>query len=273
MALVMPGLVSLSQAQAPQTSVATRPAFDSVSIKVNKSGDGPGVLGTKPGGRFVGTNAPLGMLIDLAYHLGPQQRIGGPDWIDSERFDIEAKIGSNSSGADLRSMEQAMLADRFGLIVHHETRPIAVYALVVSKVGALAPADSAKCAVRPAGAPPPGGLPNCGSMFSSPATSNIAVHYTGRSVPMGYLLRMLGGFLDRMVVNKTDLSGRYDFDLEFMPPRTLAAQTAPDAPVRTSPAPQSIFTALQEQLGLNLEPQTAPADVLVIDHAGQPSEN
>src|SRR5262249_36929078 len=158
-------------------------------------------------------------------HLGPQQRIGGPDWIDSERFDIEAKIGSNSSGADLRSMEQAMLADRFGLIVHHETRPIPVYALVVSKAGVLAPADSAKSTVRPAGAPPPGGLPNCGSLFSSPTTGNIGVHYTGRSVPMGYLLRMLGGFLDRIVVNKTDLTGRYDFDLEFMPPRTLAAQT------------------------------------------------
>ena len=166
-----------------------------------------------------------------------------------------------------------MLADRFGLVVHQETRPIPVYVLVVSKVGALAPADSAKCTVRPAEAPPPGGLPNCGSMFSSPTTSNIGVHYTGRSVPMGYLVRMLGGFMDRIVVNKTGLSGAFDWDLEFMPPRTLAAQAGPDAPALSSSAPPSIFTALQEQLGLKLESQTEPMNVLVIDHAEQPSEN
>ncbi len=263
----------LQTPQAPQTNDVRRTAFDAVSVKINKSGDGPGVMGTKPGGRFVGTNVPLGMLMDLAYHLGPQQRVGGPDWIDSERFDIEAKSGGSFSGADLRSMEQTMLADRFGLIVHHETRQIPVYALVVSKAGTLAPADGAKCTAGPAGAAPPGSLPNCGSMFGSPTTSGIGVHYTGRSVPMGYLLRMLGGFLDRIVVNKTGLSGTYDFDVEFLPPQMLAAQTGADATARSSSAPPSIFTALQEQLGLKLESQTAPEDVLVIDHAEEPAEN
>lgn len=90
---------------------------------------------------------------------------------------------------------------------------------------------------------------------------------------MGYLLRMLGGFLDRIVVNKTGLSGTYDLDLEFVPPRMLAAQTGPDATVLSSSTPPSIFTAIREQLGLKLESETGPVDVLVIDHAKEPSEN
>jgi uncharacterized protein (TIGR03435 family) len=264
--------VRLASAQAP-AGAAQRPTFDAVSIKANKSGDGRSSIGVPSGGRFVGTNAPLALLIDGAYQLGPHQRIGGPDWIDSEGFDIEAKAEGNISAAEMRLMEQTMLADRFGLIAHRETRQLPVYALVVSKAGTLAPADGAKCTAQRAGTPPPSSLPSCGSLMRSPAAGNIGVRYTGRSIPIGYLVRLLGGIADRVVLNQTGLSGTYDLDLEFVPAHMVATQTGPDAGAAGSSAPPSIFTALQEQLGLELMPQTGPVTVLVIDRAEEPSEN
>ena len=160
MALLMPGFVSRLQAQAPQTPQTKdvrRPAFAAVSVKINKSGDGPGVMGTKPGGRFVGTNVPLGMLLDLLITWDPSSESADRPGLIRSASILRRNPGGDFSAADLRSMEQAMLADRFGLIVHHETRQIPVYALVVLKAGALAPADGTRNASPGQPGTPPAG--------------------------------------------------------------------------------------------------------------------
>src|SRR5262245_32739575 len=112
-------LVPRLRAQAAP-SPADRPAFDAVSIKPNKSGDGRALQQFQPGGRYVAANVTLGTLIDGAYQLRRHQRIGGPDWIDSERFDIEAKADTSPTRDQWRLMQQSLLADRFKLTVHHE---------------------------------------------------------------------------------------------------------------------------------------------------------
>jgi uncharacterized protein (TIGR03435 family) len=233
----------------------------------------------EPGGRFLATGATVDTLLRFAYKLKPHQVAGAPAWITSEHFDIEAKALGNPSIEEMRPIVQAMLADRFKLAVHHETRQLPEYVLVLAKEGKLGPklvphlAGSSCVEISPGrpAQPRPGATPQipCGGFFMSGG------HMAATKTTAGDLAEMLGNFVDRLVVDRTGLTGTYDVDFDFTPVGASLLQgpggTGPAVPDASAPA--LIFTAVQEQLGLKLRPETAPADVLVIDRVEQPSPN
>jgi uncharacterized protein (TIGR03435 family) len=272
-----------------------QPTFEAASVKANKSGPGPIMIGFQPGGRFRATNVTLKMLIGAAYGT-PQplpdfQLVGGPRWMDSDRFDVIAKAagdpppGPNGPPPQMFLMIQSMLAERFHLKVHNETREMPIYALVLArsdgKLGPRITASTTDCAARMAelrarGGPPalpaPGERPPCGArMFPG----NISAGAMTMTQIVNGLARMPG--LNRTVVDRTGLTGSYDFDLTFTPDQMPQGRgdPPPGAPALPAIDPNgpSLFTAVQEQLGLKLEPTRAPVNVLVIDNVEQPTDD
>jgi uncharacterized protein (TIGR03435 family) len=274
-------------AQTPTQAVAgNRPEFDAASIKPSRAGSQGTYQRRQPGGLYTATNVNVRVLVASAYLDGfpPMTRLvlGGPGWIDSEHFDIEAKAEGDPSGDRENLMLQSLLADRFKLVVHHETRQLPVYALVLAKAGKTGPlltphSDDAKCADTASGKPlsPPGpgeAMPAyCGGFFMTAKPGDL--RETGNKVTATMLAAQLVPSLDRTVVDRTGLSGDFDFTLEFAPDTGPGSQFRTNADASDPSAQQSIFTALQEQLGLKLESTTGPVDVLVIDHVEEPSAN
>jgi bla regulator protein blaR1 len=246
----------LLHAQAP----ATNQQFEVASIKPNNSGENNFSIRIKPGGRMVASNASLWMLITATYQVQDYQLSGGPAWLKSARFDIDAKgpfkpdIPVNDQ---ISQMGQALLADRFQLKLHREAKEMPVYALLAAKNGPkLDPARGGNCFDPTAGIPPP--APDarpCGGFNMNND------RLLGAAIPMERMARALSRFVGRPVVDKTGLGGTFDITLHWTPD---------DAPSSSDP---SIFTALQEQLGLRLESQKGPVEVLVIDSAQLPSAN
>jgi uncharacterized protein (TIGR03435 family) len=281
------GLVSAPQiwAQSTQTANVQLPSFEVASIKPNNSGGQAQGLRVQPGGRVTAFDMPLRFLIAPAYRLTPAQiRLisGAPAWIDTERFDLDARGQGNFSEDQLVLMLQALLADRFKLVAHLETRQLPVYALVPAKAGKIGPqitphTDDAKCVQDPSGGGEPVG-PNsviprapCGGIRFLNVGGRMGV---GASTTMEIFAANLSAAVDRPVVDRTGLNGQFDLTLEYTPElRQPASESGADATVSDSSAAPSIFTALREQLGLKLESQTGPVDVLVIDHVERPSEN
>jgi uncharacterized protein (TIGR03435 family) len=289
-----PNLPGLRAAQTPAPNAAA-PAFDVASIKQNKTGDGRSFLGNPPGGRFSATNMPLRALIAFAYGT-PQplpnfRIIGGPSWIDSDRFDINAKAstefqpGTNGPSPQLFLMLKALLAERFKLVAHNESRELPVYDLVMARSDArlgpqLHKSDvdcAALFATRRGGGPPPpppqpGERMQCG-MFASPAS------VVGGAVSMAQFATLLSRIVNRTVVEKTGLTGNFDINLTFTPEQPARAPgPGADQPIRVNgvdidPNGPSLFTALQEQLGLKLDSQKGPVDVVVIDSVEHPTED
>jgi uncharacterized protein (TIGR03435 family) len=257
----------------------TSPAFEVASVKPNKSGTDEMVGGlAEPGGRFTVTNTPLREIIRAAYRVQRYQVAGGPSWIDSDRFDIVAKANGSPSPPEILSMLRPLLAERFKLAVHNETRQLPVFALVVAgsagKLGPhLRPSDAdciAEVTARLQGgaiAPPPADPLHqpCGS------AGGPLGYTTARGLTMGQIAFGLSRNVGRAVMDRTGLAGYFDYELTWtpdqMPPRPPGA---PDLPP-VDPNGSSIFTALQEQLGLKMEPTTGPVDVIVIDHVEQPT--
>jgi uncharacterized protein (TIGR03435 family) len=242
------------------------PEFDAVSIKPNKSGAGPPTLHFTGDGVSI-ENASLLMIIRAAYGMFnslDDKFIGIPDWAKVEKFDIEAKV----NGADARVfqklnfdnrqlMVQAMLTDRFKLRSHHEIREQPVYDLVIAKNGPKLRE------AKPAEGSDPGG-----TMERKPG------QMTAKNVVVSQLVTALTQTLGRTVVDKTEgLKGKYDFMLTWSPDEAGASAPSDDNPAPPDPTGPSIFTAIQEQLGLKLEPTKGPVECLVIDHLEQPSEN
>ncbi|MEP7354348.1 MAG: TIGR03435 family protein [Acidobacteriota bacterium] len=266
---------TLVRAQPSVASSAKPPAFEVASIKPNNSGETRVSGGYQPGGRYSVTNYSLRALIAAAYvrpQVNPDFLIaGGPKWMDSDRFDVEAKAagefpgGPDGLSAPRRVMLQGLLADRFGLKVHHEKRQGPVYSLnVVRPDGRLGPklrVSSADCAT-PATPPAQGCFARIGPGSISSGGMLLA-----------QFISLLPRFVDRVVVDSTMLTGRYDMDLSWTP--APGEWVAPPIPGGAAPATDgpSLFTAIQEQLGLKLQPQTGPVDMLVIDDAHQPSGN
>jgi uncharacterized protein (TIGR03435 family) len=266
------------RAQVPQAA-GDRPSFEVASVKPNTSA-GPNQIrvGMPGNGRFTINNMPLAELIRFAYELQPFQLSGGPDWINSQRFDITATTGGQSGPPLVRQMLQSLLAERFNLVVHTETKDMAIYEMVVARsdrrLGEKMRGSGPDCAPltmpagmqqpppAPAGAArgtPPPGAPGCPTIFGNGFLS-------ARRTSMEQLARNLSRTVRRIVVDKTNLSGFYDIDLEFMPDGPLPQQ-APGAPQFPNPNPDapSIYTALQEQLGLKLESARGPVEQMVID--------
>jgi uncharacterized protein (TIGR03435 family) len=288
-AVILAGLLTspLLRAQSPAIN-ADRPTFDVSSIKPSKSDGRNSVRNAPEPGRFRGVNITLRLLIANAYQLTTGESvtriIGSPNWIDSEHFDVEAKAEGNKSPDQMRLMLQSLLSDRFKLALHRETRQLPVYALVLAKPGKMGPqlkphSDDAKCVSPDAKAPPslprPGdALPAfCGefAMFGAPPSLREA----GNKITIAMLVEQLGNFVDRPIVDRTGLTGTFDATLEFaFAFRQGGADGTANAMISSDPSgPPSIFTALQEQLGLKLESQKGPVEVLVIDHVEEPSSN
>ncbi|HUA19398.1 MAG TPA: TIGR03435 family protein [Bryobacteraceae bacterium] len=255
-----------------------RPEFEVASIKLNKSADGRIMIRPAPGGRFTATGIPMRFLITEAYRIKDFQLSGAPSWLLSERYDIEAKADGNPSFDTMRVMLQTLLEDRLKLKYHHETKEMAVYNLVVAKPGKLHEAEG-DCGPRPQGLPPPlepGKMPSppCGGMFMFPG------HISGQKVPMSQLVDILSRFSGRIVIDQTNLTAKYDIDLQYTPdPGQFPGPPPGGGPPGAPPLPPvdpngpSLFTALQEQLGLKLESQKGQVEMIVIDHVERPSEN
>jgi uncharacterized protein (TIGR03435 family) len=232
-----------------------------------------------PGGRVTITNMPLKEMITLAWRIQPYQIVGGPPWFDSAGFDITAKAADTLKDGDIQSMLKSLLEDRFQLAHHSETRDLPIYALVLArkdgkfgpkltetKEGSCQPFDPA----RPAAPPVPGQpLPrNCGQMQTGPRNIRAV------GIEMSLVVPMLSRLLGRTVVDKTGLKGMYDLEVEWTFDESIVMQLPADAPKPVSDgAGPSIFTALQEQLGLKLESRKGPVEVFVVDRAEKPSEN
>ena len=263
----------------------SHPAFQTVSIKRNISD------WSNPAQHPMGlnVNASLMLLIQFTYAnhndymqghwlpLPASQVIGGPAWINSERYDIETKQRPNTDPRQEWLMWQSLLADRFKLRLHRETRELPIYDLVVVESGSKLPAaKEASCVSFPPGTQPrrvPGKV-DCGYVsvgFSGP------LHIAGSKVHMADLIRELALILDRPVLDKTNFTDEFDLNLTLAPDGALMGLPGFGGPGGTKPPTDpnlsNIFAALEKQLGLELVPTKGPVEVLVIDHAEKPTEN
>lgn len=272
-AVAMPLMLGVLQAPLlrAQTQIAEPlPSFEVASVKQNKSGERTGPYFRYEGMQFVVVNNNLLTTIRTAWRLPPDQILGGPDWVRSERerFDILAKAPDGTTRSQMPLMVRALLADRFKLKTHLETRDAPIYALVVARPdGTLGPRMSPATfdctswlAARNRGervAPPP---PSNGDGLACGLQSSLG-SIRGRSqiADLAFVLSFLD-VLDRPVVDRSGLTADYELELRWSPD-----------PGRTRSDLPSLFTALQEQLGLKLEATTGPVEVLVIDSAERPT--
>jgi len=260
------------QSQAQQTSPADRPRFEVASIKRTPEVTGPGAdFSAMPGGRFHARNNEVANLIGNAYGRVPRYLIANmPDWVTSDRYDLEAKAADSTATApQMMLMLQSLLEDRFKLRWHSETREGPVYVLSVARGGHTLRA-SKDCVVerdpaKPLPAPPPGRTqPLCGNNWlhgSGPMTV-----WSAFSIDMDKVADTIGIFTGRTVVNKTGVTGLFDIDVEL--PRLQPVAGADLAPAETD-----AFTVLREQLGLVLEQGKGPLEYFVIDSVAKPTEN
>jgi uncharacterized protein (TIGR03435 family) len=270
----------------PQNGNAPRPSFEVASIKPA----GPVVtrisIMVQPGGRLIAESFSLKMLVGRAYNVTDSRIIGGPSWVDSDRFNIEAKAQGNMAPGQMGLLIQSLLEDRFQLRVHRETRELPVYELVVAKGGPkiklsedqTPPAPQGPRPMEPAtrgAAPGQRGMPD---PFSVPQPRGNFGRGNGQmrgtAVGLAPLVIALSQQLGRPVYDKTGLTGLYDYSVKWTPGAEQAPGPFPEAPPPPSvDSGPSIFTALQEQLGLRLESTRGPVEVIVIDSAVKPSEN
>ena len=237
------------------------PAFDAVSIKSNRSGEQGGSSRAQPG-RYVGVNVTLMRLVRLAYR--PVEEFdGGPDWKDKDRFDIEAVTAANPSQPQMLAMLRTLLADRFKLRAHTETRPLPVYELSLGRPDGRP--GSALTRVADACPPPVPPAAQPGAPGPAPVRCGFEVG-DGVLKGMGTLANIASELVvaGRHTVDRTGLAGVYRIDLRWSPDNT---------PGLAADAPPEIFTAVREQLGLRLQAATAPTEVVVIDSAERPETN
>ncbi|MGH9575506.1 MAG: TIGR03435 family protein [Candidatus Acidiferrales bacterium] len=248
----------------PRVLRSQNPSFEVASVKRNTDSVLT-ISGVEPeaGGRLSARAVTLRQLIAEAYQIRESLILGGASWSDSERYDIEAKaadpVGWNSG---IRQMLQALLSDRFQLRVHWEPKEMPVYLLSVAKGGAKLEKMRNECTPGPNG-------------FCGGYTNRIGL-ITGEKASMTQLADTLSAILDHPVLDQTGLSGLFDdIKLEWVPDETQYESWGPQAYKRavSDPSGASLFTAIQEQLGLKLESGKRSVKVLVIDSAEKPTEN
>jgi uncharacterized protein (TIGR03435 family) len=243
-----------------------KPVFEAASVKMSRATGGSGHSDENDDPGLLRGSMTLKSYIMAAYNVKPYQVIGGPNWIDSSTYDIVAKLeasGLTMLPANLRPRQRAtaeeeqlhvalqgLLADRFQLKFHREPKEIPAYALTVAKSG-----FKLKEASETTG---------CGTNSKGNGTS---VNFTGTCVDMTRFASYLARPIGRPVSDETNLQGLYSFKLEWTPDdlKTAASSDQPLLP--------SLFTVLQEKLGLKLEQRKAPVDIIVVDSAERPSEN
>jgi uncharacterized protein (TIGR03435 family) len=275
-----------------QNTTLTTPIYKFASVKLNKTGTtslatGKGIIRQRlmiDPGVFVATNSSSFDLIRTAFGVNDYQISGAPNWFYSELYDVDAKAEKSvideiqQQGKDQRSlanqrMAQALLEDRFKMTLHHETKNLPAYSLVVAEPGKLREAQG-DC-------PPPSTQPDWqpGMPSPPPPCGDLRMFYwvgyfDGLKVPVTKLVATLSDLTRTVVSDKTNLTGKYDINFEWAPepsqfPPRPAYVLAPQPDPNREPLP----TAIEKQLGLKLEPQIAPIDILVIDHVEKPSQN
>jgi uncharacterized protein (TIGR03435 family) len=248
------------------------PDYDVVSVKPNKSDAHMIKMMNTPDGLSM-SNVTLKMLIANAYGIRQDLISGGPGWVESDHFDFDAKV----AGVDVetykklnrdqkRAMLTSALTERFKLKVHTETKVIPVYELTVARGGPKLK-ETAPVETKPADGPGSGsgGSPAIAVGRKMTSFSIGGGHYQMSGAPMSALANQLSSVERRSVIDRTGLTGNYDIDLKWTPDDAPAGGDGDTGP--------SIFTALQEQLGLKLEAAKGPVETLVVDHAEAPSEN
>lgn len=210
----------------------------------------------RPDGGVTITNITVRELILRAFRIQEFQLSGGPGWIGSDRFDIDAKGRPGTNPAQTAVMLQGLLKQRFNLAVHHEPRETSIYALALARSdGKLGPKLLRS---------------NCGSTASQTACAGASVFYNrlrATGAPISWMITPLSQLTQRVVEDRTGLTGNFDIDVTWMPDQVPRGVPAPD------PDAPSLFTALQEQLGLKLESVKAPVDTVVIDNIQAPTDD
>jgi uncharacterized protein (TIGR03435 family) len=243
-----------------------RPAFNEFEVATIKPSplDSPGRwIRMQSANRFYAKNHTVKTLIQAAYNLTPRAVSGGPFWVDSDRYEILGKTPGNVRPTldEQMSMLRKLLADRFNLKFHREEKEFSIYALTVAKTGLKLKESSVSPDASPEGPPP--------LVF---VLSPESVRLPGRNATMAEVASVFQrAALDRPVVDKTGLSGRYDFDLEFTPDESqFGGLGLKGTPESTRPG---LFVAIQQQLGLRLDATKGLIDALVIDQVERPSDN
>jgi uncharacterized protein (TIGR03435 family) len=282
--------------------VAAGQTFEVASVKPNKSDDrphssfplGPGEVYVQNGGLFSATNYPLVAYIVFAYKIaGSQEQVllpQLPDWTKTDRFDIQARAEGNPGKDDMRMMMRALLADRFKLAIHNETRDVPVTAFVLAKAGKTGPrlrrhGNGAPCTTvaspAVAQAPPQtvdGDFPApCNGIFVMPPRVPGQLRFGARNVTIAFIAESLTGAakLGQAMVDKTGLTGTFDFTLEWTPDSTSdkAGPLPPAAEVSPGSNALTLQEALRDQLGIRLQPEKTSINIIVLDHIERPSPN
>jgi len=276
--------------QAAPPTETTNLKFDVVSIKPSEAGGGRGRgFGPGPGGGLSMTGVTAEALMTLAYQVQPFQVIGAPGWFGTDRFDVQATADPavaatpptlDGRPAPLQLMLRGLLADWFMLAQHAETRDLPLYALVLARNdGRLGPAlrpATAECVTRLAGRSAAAGPPSLDDDLPCGTTRVGPGNISGGATTMAQFAALLARWVNRTVVNKTGLSEAYQITLRWTPDQLPAGRgpLPPDGPIGAfDPNGPSIFSAVEEQLGLKLEAQRGPVNVIVIDHAERPTAN
>jgi uncharacterized protein (TIGR03435 family) len=219
------------------------------------------------------TAITVAALLRIAYRIQPYQLVGAPSWISTKRYDLNAKV-EDSPAPSQQVFVRVLLKDRFKLAVHNETREMPIFALAVARtdgrLGSQLSKSAFDCAAylaSPHDPPQPGRTPNCATRIG-PGT------LSGKAISMAQLATSLAPFVGRFTIDKTGLMGGFDVELTWTPDQvspSIAGGALPDsAPDSSGP---SIFSAVQEQLGLKLISEKGPVPVLVVDHLEEPSAN
>jgi uncharacterized protein (TIGR03435 family) len=284
--IVLGAIIAAPGRAQSQTATAAAPdyKYEVASIKPSKSDSG---RWSAPADSFIGTGVTPLRLIQVAYKIvGGYGLSGGPNWLTSEHYDIDAKMDADVADAIAKlnkddravarqKMLQALLAERFGLTVHRETRELPVYILIVAKSGPklqeAKPGDTYANGVKLPGGP-------MGPGTTTEASGGIFT-IRAQGVSVAVIIPTLTGFVGLPVLDKTGLAGNYDFKLQWTREdsqlQTSAASSSSGQPPPAPPdsAGPNLFTAIQQQLGLKLEPGKGPVEVIVIDHIERPSGN
>lgn len=257
------------------TPAGQRLAFEVASIKRTPEDTGPGAdFSTQPGGKLIARNNEVSNFITNAYGIPYYAVLGGPDWMRVDRYDLLATADGERPRPEIMLMLQTLLADRFQFRAHRETRELPAYVLTVARGGAkLTRSKDGDCVEADRSRPPvplaPGETrkPQCGNNFLSSRNVAPNMMWAATRVNMASITGALASFFRRPVVDRTGLTGFFDIQL-ILPP--LQPATADAAAADSGP---SVFTVLQEQLGLRVEEGRGPVDVLVIDRLERPTDN
>ena len=285
LAIPRAGLDAQSPAASPGAD-GKPPSFEVAAVKQNKSGQNFIRFGMLPGGRFTAENAPLRELLRFAFQVQPFQIEGLPAWASSDRFDVTAKAEGDiaptqpGQAGPIQFMMRTLLAERFGLVYHEETREMPISVLVLArqdgKLGPKLEKSTTDCqamfAARRGGGPPPappafGEKLQCGFRVG-PGT------ISGGASQMSQLAQFLSQNMSRIVLDKTGLTGNYDFEITYTPDQMPNFNGQPGTPPglpAIDPNGPPLATAIQEQLGLKLESQRGPVTMFVVDKISQPT--